>query len=247
MSNAGLYCSYCGQLNAPEAVFCARCGARQRPVSEGAPTGSAASPTPTPAPSQPATSPTQPSNQATYGGGDYPAPGYGPAAYGGGYGAAVATPSTYAAVPMYRGYGGFWLRVVAAIIDAIVVGIVVFPIRFILMGSAMLPGAMHGGEPNVAAVLAGSMIGILFQLGIGWIYEAGMESSKYQATLGKMALGMKVTDLNGYRISFARATGRRFAKILSGMILFIGYIMVAFTERKQGLHDMLAGTLVVKT
>lgn len=148
---------------------------------------------------------------------------------------------------MYRGYGGFWIRVVAAIIDAIVVSIVVFPIRMIIFGTTMLPGMMHGGGPNLAVATAGSMFGLFFQLAAGWLYEAGLESSKYQATLGKMALGMKVTDLNGYRISFARATGRHFAKILSAIILFIGFIMVAFTERKQGLHDMLAGTLVVKS
>ena len=62
-----------------------------------------------------------------------------------------------------------------------------------------------------------------------------------------MALGMKVTDLAGNRISFLRATGRYFAKIISALILFIGFIMVAFTEKKQGLHDMIAGTLVVRT
>ena len=77
-----------------------------------------------------------------------------------------------------------------------------------------------------------------------WLYEALMESSSYQSTLGKMIFGMKVTDLYGNRISFARATGRHFAKILSGMILCIGFIMVGLTERKQGLHDLLAGTLV---
>ena len=77
-----------------------------------------------------------------------------------------------------------------------------------------------------------------------WLYEALMESSSYQATLGKMIFGMKVTDLYGNRISFARAMGRHFAKILSGMILCIGFIMVGLTERKQGLHDLLAGTLV---
>jgi uncharacterized RDD family membrane protein YckC len=74
-----------------------------------------------------------------------------------------------------------------------------------------------------------------------------MTSSDRQATVGKIAVGLKVTDLYGQRISFARATGRHFAKILSAMVLFIGYIMVAFTERKQGLHDILAGTLVVKS
>jgi uncharacterized RDD family membrane protein YckC len=77
-----------------------------------------------------------------------------------------------------------------------------------------------------------------------WLYEAFMESSSYQATLGKMICGMKVTDLNGSRISFERATGRHFAKWLSAIILCIGYIMVGLTERKQGLHDLLAGTLV---
>jgi uncharacterized RDD family membrane protein YckC len=73
-----------------------------------------------------------------------------------------------------------------------------------------------------------------------------LESSSMQATLGKMALGLKVTDLNGKQISFGKATGRYFAKIISAIILLIGFIMVAFTEKKQGLHDMIAGTLVVK-
>ena len=78
----------------------------------------------------------------------------------------------------------------------------------------------------------------------GWLYFALMESSTRQATLGKMALDMKVTDDEGNRISFGRATGRYFAKILSALILLIGFIMVAFTDRKRGLHDMIAGTLV---
>jgi uncharacterized RDD family membrane protein YckC len=82
---------------------------------------------------------------------------------------------------------------------------------------------------------------------VGWSYEAGMESSVKQATLGKMAMGLKVTDEQGNRISFARATGRHFAKIISGMILLIGYIMAGFTARKQALHDMIAGTLVIRT
>jgi uncharacterized RDD family membrane protein YckC len=79
-----------------------------------------------------------------------------------------------------------------------------------------------------------------------WAYYALMESSSMQATLGKKALGMIVTDLEGRRVSLGKATGRFFGKILSGLILGIGYIMIGFTERKQGLHDMLAGTLVYK-
>jgi uncharacterized RDD family membrane protein YckC len=73
-----------------------------------------------------------------------------------------------------------------------------------------------------------------------------MESSTWQATLGKKILGLKVTDLAGNRISFARASGRFFGKILSGMILGIGFLMAGFTARKQALHDILAGCLVLR-
>ena len=88
--------------------------------------------------------------------------------------------------------------------------------------------------------LWGYPVGIL----LSWLYFAILESSSSQATPGKMALGIKVTDMNGDRISFARATGRHFAKWLSS-ILLIGYIMIALTAKKQGLHDLLASTLVV--
>src|SRR6185503_12528829 len=79
----------------------------------------------------------------------------------------------------------------------------------------------------------------------GWLYQTLMESSKLQATLGKMALGLRVTDLDGNRISWGRANARYFASILSMMTLYIGYIMAAFTQKKQALHDMVAGTLVL--
>ncbi len=86
----------------------------------------------------------------------------------------------------------------------------------------------------------------LLALMAGWIYFASMESSGWQATLGKKALGLKVTDLAGNRITFARASGRFFGKLLSGMILMIGFFMAGFTERKQALHDILAGCLVLR-
>lgn len=79
-----------------------------------------------------------------------------------------------------------------------------------------------------------------------WLYYALLESSAKQGTLGKVILGMKVVDYNNQRISFARATGRYFSKIISTIILMIGFIMIAFTSRKQGLHDMIARTLVIK-
>ncbi len=140
------------------------------------------------------------------------------------------------------GYGGFWIRVVAAIIDGILVRVVVSPIHLVF-GGLGLAGMMSGIHPLGLAVLGGGVTFIATLFG-SWLYEAFMESSSYQATLGKMIFGMKVTDLNGSRISFERATGRYFAKWLSAMVLCIGYIMVGFTERKQGLHDLLAGTLV---
>ena len=82
-------------------------------------------------------------------------------------------------------------------------------------------------------------------LAIPWLYYALMESSKNQGTLGKMALGLRVTDLDGKRISFGRATARYFSKYLSGFTLMIGYIMAAFTPKKQAMHDMIASTLVL--
>ncbi len=128
--------------------------------------------------------------------------------------------------PGQREYGGFWVRVVAAIIDSMVVG--------------MATGIMV----VVALGMLGTGMTLFFV--ISWLYEAFLLSSERQATLGKLAMGLVVTDYNDRRLTFGRATGRHFAKYLSGMILWIGYIMVAFTDRKQGLHDMIASTLVVK-
>ena len=124
--------------------------------------------------------------------------------------------------------------------------VVVAPIGMIF-GLAGLAGGMTHGVPHFGMALLGGGVTFTFALVGSWLYEALMESSSHQATLGKMIFGMKVTDLNGNRISFARATGRHFAKWLSTMILFIGYIMVGLTDRKQGLHDILAGTLVLKS
>jgi uncharacterized RDD family membrane protein YckC len=99
-------------------------------------------------------------------------------------------------------------------------------------------------------IIHSSMIDIfsvaVIQLVIYWLYFAIMESSHFQGTVGKIVLGMKVVDLQGNKISFLKATGRSFGKYLSSIILLIGYIMAAFTEKKQALHDMIAGCLVVK-
>lgn len=142
-------------------------------------------------------------------------------------------------------YGGFWIRFGAYLIDAILLGVVGAVIGGVL-GVGVGLTARLGQQSVNDTMLGAQMLSALINLGIGWLYYAVMESSANQGTLGKMALGLVVSDEMGNRISFGRATGRYFAKILSGLILLIGYIMIAFTERKQGLHDMLAGTLVSK-
>lgn len=129
-------------------------------------------------------------------------------------------------------YGGFWLRFVAYLIDAVILNIVFIPLGFIM--GAFDPSAGPDPTFNIIAVIA------------GWLYEALMVSSASQATLGKMAVGLKVTRADGSRLTFGRATGRFFGKIVSAIILLIGFIMIAFTARKQGLHDMMADTLVVR-
>jgi uncharacterized RDD family membrane protein YckC len=158
---------------------------------------------------------------------------------------AFPPPSDAPAVPAIR-YGGFWLRFVAVIIDGLLVGMVVWPVSAII---GLIVGIAGGsvGMPMTGVHLVGGIVrsGLFFFT--GWIYEAAMESSAKQATVGKMALALKVTDLQGQRVSFARATGRHFAKIISKLTLLIGYIMAGFTQRKQALHDMIAGTLVMRT
>jgi uncharacterized RDD family membrane protein YckC len=119
-------------------------------------------------------------------------------------------------------YAGFWKRFAALVID------------FAVISAAT--GVL------VAGTLGHAWFAVFL---LPWIYEAVMLSSEKQATFGKMALGMVVTDLNGARITFARATGRHFAKWLSTLFLMIGYLMAAFTEKKQALHDLFAETLVI--
>ena len=137
-------------------------------------------------------------------------------------------------------YAGFWRRSAALSIDAILLGIVQAVVMMIFMGGAMV--ADGGEEAAGAAVLTINLAMVV----IGWLYFAIMESSKPQATLGKMLIGIVVTDANGQPIGFGRATGRYFGKILSSIILGIGYLMAAFTKRKQALHDIMAGCLVVR-
>lgn len=145
-------------------------------------------------------------------------------------------------------YAGFWLRFLARLIDSVAFSVVLFFILVII--AAVLAGLSAAGGPgSMSEDELGILLGVLFYaiyIPGWWLYYSLMESSRWQATLGKMALGLIVTDLNGNRLSFARATGRDLSKFISGMILGIGFFMAGFTEKKQALHDQVAGCLVVK-
>jgi uncharacterized RDD family membrane protein YckC len=130
-------------------------------------------------------------------------------------------------------YAGFWRRFAANLVDSITVTVVIFIIPFMV-------GVVFGRlSPGIQ-----SIVSLLSWIGAGLYYPL-MESSSSQATLGKQMLGIMVTDERGNRIKFGRALGRYLAKILSSLTLEIGYLMAAFTARKQALHDVVAGTLVV--
>ncbi|HEV2298082.1 MAG TPA: RDD family protein [Candidatus Acidoferrales bacterium] len=151
-------------------------------------------------------------------------------------------------------YAGFWLRFVAYLIDSVIlaIGCVVLILIFVFATgfAAILRNVAENPSPE--DVLTGAIVlGIVFfSLGIIamiWVYYAWMESSSSQGTVGKMALGLIVTDMQYRRVSFARASGRFFAKIITGLIpLAIGYIMAGFTAKKQALHDMIANCLVLR-
>lgn len=222
-----MFCSKCGAQVADTAAFCPSCGQatgaqaaapRGIPLAPGGftPAGSASAPLPAAATAA-------------------------PSAPAGGYAAAPAQIVAYA---------GFWLRFVAWIIDRVILQIAFSFIALPLMATSGLRDIIlyHPPQtPEELLALFSSLSKLIFlAVAFNWLYYALLESSAWQATIGKKALGLEVTDLGGHRVSFARATGRYFGKIISALILWIGYIMAGFTARKQALHDMMAGCLVIR-
>jgi uncharacterized RDD family membrane protein YckC len=215
-----VYCSKCGGVMADGAVFCSNCGQAFALATAVARAPMMSS-----------------SIAAPIGGGVAALPAY----------------AGYAAVPRVE-YAGFWLRFLALLIDSAVMGIgfvlILIPLIF-LTGLGGFIGEIHPDE-DMKDVGIFMLIGLLFlaatvSLLWTWLYHALLESSEWQATLGKKVLGLVVTDMAGRRVSFGRATGRHFAKIITNMVpAFIGYIMTGFTEKKQALHDMIAGCLVLR-
>ena len=225
-----VYCSKCGSLVEDGTAFCPACGQAVLPsvsTKPGLPVGASSA----------AALPTG------YGANAYPA-------------ASPAAPPIVYARPTVQ-YAGFWLRVVAYLIDSVVMGLAFMALFIpfaIMTGLTAVLGNIHPGEDprDVGAVLGGTFFLGLFTvvcLGFlgGWIYHAKMESSSWQATLGKKALNLRVTDLYGAPVSFNRATGRHFAKLITGLIpLGVGFMLAGLTERRQALHDMIAGCLVLR-
>ena len=215
-----MYCSKCGGAMADGAAFCSSCG-QAFSVAAGVPR-----------------TPMMPASIAA------------PLAAGAPAIAAYAMPATLPRVE----YAGFWLRLVALVIDNVILGLgfflVLIPLIF-LTGLRTLLDNFHPNEDmNDAGIFM--LIGLVFlvataSLVLTWLYHALMECSEWQATLGKRVLGLVVTDMAGQRLNFGRATGRHFGKMLTNLIpAFIGYIMAGFTGKKQALHDMLAGCLVLR-
>ena len=130
-------------------------------------------------------------------------------------------------------YAGFWRRFAALIFDYIITIIMSFIFAFAFFIDKYYDSFIIKTFPIIIAIL------------IRWLYYAGMESSRWQATIGKLMIGIVVTDLDSKRISFGKATGRYFGKFISDLTLGIGYLMAAFTDKKQALHDKIAGCLVV--
>jgi uncharacterized RDD family membrane protein YckC len=168
--------------------------------------------------------------------------------------AATAPPSPQAAAAPAVLYAGFWLRVVAAIIDGLILTIPMAVVVFLMMVSA-LPSLMRSSDPMTVlmTILPRLLTLLLIYLAGSWLYWGLLESSTWQATLGKMALGLYVTDLARNRATFGRTSGRFFAgrgigviPYLGGLYFLISCILAGFTGKKQALHDMMAGCLVLR-
>lgn len=180
-------------------------------------------------------------------------PGYAPPGYAPpGYAPPGYAPQGYAGA---TGYGGFWIRVGALMLDSIILsiplGILVVIIMFVVFGGtmeAMQSGDQRAIEAAVASFLVMYAILTVLMLVMMWLYEAILTSSAAGATFGKRICGLRVVRSDGSRVGFGRATGRYFAKIIisGGFTFYIGYLMAAFTDRKRALHDMIADTVVVK-
>jgi uncharacterized RDD family membrane protein YckC len=138
--------------------------------------------------------------------------------------------------------------VAAWLIDTIILMVVGGILNFAVLGSLVSVPRVDPADPGAALAAMAGVYGIVYliNLVVGCSYEAFFVSSSLSATPGKLAIGAKVLRPDGSRLTLGRAVGRYFAKVLSAMILCIGYIIVAFDAEKRGLHDMICDTRVIR-
>jgi uncharacterized RDD family membrane protein YckC len=144
--------------------------------------------------------------------------------------------------------GGFWIRFVAYLLDALVLSIATAIIVGAIVVVVLLSDESFDDSNDSLFIIGWIIVGVLATIVVGWLYEALMTSSPRGATLGKQALGLRIVRADGAQLSFGRATARHFLKVLiTPLVPFaIGYLMAAFTNRKRALHDFLADTLVIR-
>lgn len=147
--------------------------------------------------------------------------------------------------PEIIAYAGFWRRFAAVIIDSIILsiaGAIAGAIIGFILGIIL---SLSGTDMLTIQAISGT-VGFIIGMVLNWLYFTLLESSSKQATLGKQALGIIVTDLNGSPVSFGTANGRYWGKLVSAITLLIGFIIAGITQKKQALHDIMASTLVVR-
>jgi uncharacterized RDD family membrane protein YckC len=239
-----MFCPRCGRTVPEGARFCPNCGAAVTVVAlpDDEPAGA-----PAPFPSSPAPGgPTMPPAWALPTGGGA-APAFGAAAE-----SMPGLPETQVApLPADQSaYGGFWRRVIAVVIDGFLLNILMSPLYLGWVWPVMMSAGRTRPDdldPTQAMAIVGTCLGFLVVGGlIETAYFAFLESSTQQASLGKLALGLKLTDLEGARITLGRAVLRRVARTLTAFTLGIGFLMMLWTKRRQTLHDLMAGTLVLR-
>ncbi|WP_075342484.1 RDD family protein [Tenacibaculum agarivorans] len=137
-------------------------------------------------------------------------------------------------------FAGFWKRFLASIIDNVLIIFFSGSMKWYIFDTLSFT------EYNQDADKTAHIIWIFYLFFVRWSYFSGMESSPLKATIGKIAVGIYVTDKNGNRINLSKANKRFFLKIVSGLTFSIGYIMAGYPEKKQALHDMLSDCLVLE-
>ncbi|MFT3831452.1 MAG: RDD family protein [Opitutaceae bacterium] len=156
-------------------------------------------------------------------------------------------PAAADTMPGPYGYAGFWIRFVARIIDGLAVGfvnmLIVFPMAFLF---GMYTASNRGTTPNLALVIGFQVVTNLLSFAMAIGYELWM-IRKYDATLGKMALGLKLLRADGAKLGKGRIVGRYFAHFVSGITLLIGYMMAGWDDEKRALHDRICDTRVIRT